>query len=322
MADLKSFIFLGDILGIDNQSEIHLFDDYTFKKANDFQINIIKNNIEKFEDIFHFGMNRFEHEKKPNNKNGHTYKALNKKDWNYYIIEHSKIKMDKNLPIVLKLSQLDLTILFEVSYNKSTSGNNLMGISWQQLKLMNFFIDSRFHNMQIKNITNEHQKEIISIWENLKTFNKLIDKFDFIDKALNDFLELSNISKESPFRILGYFSIFELLLTTHRYRTPDNSSLNHQLQKKINLLNNQFENKIDFKKYFKGPDTNTLETIIYKLYQYRNDIAHGNQPDFEGDLTLLRYNRDNISSFLNDLLKKILTYGIQEPQLLKDLKEC
>ena len=151
-------------------------------------------------------------------------------------------------------------------------------------------------------------------------FDKL--KFPLISKALVDFVDIKDISERSSFKVLSYFSVLELLLTTYRPRSSNDSSLSSQLRNKISLLNNQFKNKIDIKAYFKGSDTNTLETIIEKLYQYRNDIAHGNLSDFEKDLRILKNQKQMIIPFLHDLLKRILMFSLEQPQLISDLKAC
>ena len=133
---------------------------------------------------------------------------------------------------------------------------------------------------------------------------------------------IKDISKQSPFKILSCFAILELLLTTYKSRTSNENSLTHQLQKKIALLNNLFNNKIEINNYFKGSDTNTLETIIEKLYQYRNDIAHGNSSNFEKDLRILKDQQNKILPFLMELLRQVLIISLEKPQFVNDLKEC
>lgn len=320
----KSFIFLGDLIDIDGQKSIRLFDDYILKKANKTQIKYIKNHIDSYSNILSFNVNRYEFESKPNGKNKRSFYHLDEKKWNYWVIEHTKVQMDKNIPIILGLSKLDLTVLFEVVYGgiMLTTGKETPGITSRELKTINFFHDNRFYDMVMKKIKNQDKNEIQEIYRLITNFNKERNSYGFIDKALGDFIKLADISVHSPFKILSYFSILELLLTTYKPRTSNDNSLSSQLRKKVNLLNNQFDEKIDIKKYFKGSDSNTIDTIIGKLYQYRNDIAHGNKSDFEKELQILKDEKDNIQSFLRSLLKKVLIYSIKEPQLVKDLKEC
>ena len=136
-------------------------------------------------------------------------------------------------------------------------------------------------------------------------------------------LSVSKIFPKAPLLgILSCFSILELLLTTFRSRNSTDSSLSHQLKKKLTLLNNQVENKVEVSKYFNGPDTLTLEIMIEKLYQYRNDVAHGNLSDFENDLQILKNQRDSVLPFLNTVIKNTLVFALRNPQIVTDLKEC
>jgi hypothetical protein len=272
----------------------------------------------------YFNINRYEYDPKPNPNGEYTFHPLEKKEWNYWVIEHSKSQMDKKLHLVLGLSQIDLTVLFDGVYNGVTSmdGKEVPAIDDKKLTTVHFFLNTRNQIDKKKKMKNEDIEEIREIHSLLTTFYKHREKDAFINKALDDFIKLQELSEQSPFKILDYFSILELLLTTYKPKVSHDSSLNNQLQKKINLLNNQLKNKIDFTNFFKGPDTNTIETIIDKLYQYRNDIAHGNKSDFENELKILKNKKDNISEFLRTLLKKILIHAIKEPQLIKDLKEC
>jgi len=107
-----------------------------------------------------------------------------------------------------------------------------------------YFHDDEFMNglmPVVKQIDEKVIIELTEIKEALAVFQR--SKFPFIDKALNDLLNIKDISVQSPFKILAYFSILELLLTTFRPRSND-SSLSHQLKKKIALVNNQLKDKI------------------------------------------------------------------------------
>ncbi len=319
----KSFLFLGDVIKLNGKNKTSLFDGYTIKKPNEEQIGIIKRHIDNYISIISF-VNRFEHRQIPNKNGGHKYELLDEIDWNYWIIEHDAIQMDRKVPIVLSLSTLDLTVLFEGIYLRSgmLSSKANLGILGQELTMINFFHDNSFDKASEKALTELHRKELKKIHACVTAFESKKPEYDFIDKALQDFLRLKEISNQSPFKVLSYFSVLELLLTTFKARGSNDSSISSQLQKKINLINNQLDNKIDFQSFFKGGSSNTLETIIEKLYRYRNDIAHGTKSDFESELKVLKNGKGNILEFLNLLLKKILLKSIEEPQLIKDLKEC
>lgn len=321
----NSFFFIGDLIESDIKLPIHLFDNFYLNRANNEQIRFIKSNVDHYVDLLPIKINKYESSFTLNKKDGYAINDLENPNKKYFIIEFPEIQAKKPLPLIFSLSAIDLSLLFESSvvFKDSKSGQNVYGTFQSQLRTVNYFIDN--HSIlgvlpEIKKITPLAIREVQEIHLKLNQFNA--DEYPFIQKALNDFISIKDISKNSPFKILSCFAILELLLTSYKTRGLNGNSISHQLKKKINLLNNQFEEKIDFQKYFKGPDTNTLETIIEKLYQFRNDIAHGNFSDFESELKVLKNNTTNILDFLVSILKKILIVAIEFPQLVKDLKEC
>ena len=321
------FSFIGDLITTDEQLQlpIKLFDGFYLKKASPEQITIIRNFITSHSHSTAFSdhHNKYQTTYTKNDKDGYNLNPItNIDDWKYCVIEYSKINASATLAIqpVLSLSSLDLTILFEVMmWHATTDGGYVPGIGQMRLRTLNYIHDTECEcPPQTKTITNQSIEELNCINSLLSQFDKT--RFPFIDKALADFASIKDISKQSPFKILSCFSTLELLLTTYRRSKTDSLSL--QLKKKINLLNNQFENKIEIQNYFKGSDQNTLETLVGKLYDYRNDIAHGNSSDFENDLQILGNSKENILSFLLELLRRILIFALKQPQLVADLKAC
>lgn len=321
----RSYLFIGDLIETDEQLPLNLFDDFFLQRATTEQQRVIKHFIDSYIDILTFKINKYESTYAKNDKSSYDIVPMEDTDWKYYVIEHTQRQAKQQLQLILSLSSLDLTVLFEAVFMgvNTTAGTSVPGVMQFQLRTLNYFHDTQFNSFPLpetKKITKQSLEELSKINLLLSHFDKI--KFPLIDKALTDFVSIKDISERSPFKVLSCFSVLELLLTTYRPRTSSDSSLSNQLQKKINLLNNQFEDKIDFQAYFNGSDTNTLETVIEKLYQYRNDIAHGNLSNFEKDLQIFKSQQKNILPFLLDLLKRILITSLQRPQLISDLKEC
>lgn len=321
----NSYIFIGDLIDTNEQLPLSLFDGFSLKRASAEQQGIIKHFIVNYIDILTFKINKYESSYIKNDKGGYNIVPMEETEWKYFVIEHTKQQAKQQFQLILSLSSLNLTVLFEAVFMgvNTTAGASIPAITQFELRTINYFYDTQFDSSPLpetKRITKQSLEELNTINSLVSDFDKI--KFPFIDKALTDFVSIKDISERSPFKVLSFFSILELLLTTYRPRTSSDSSLSNQLQKKINLLNNQFENKIDIQTYFKGSDTNTLETVIEKLYQYRNDIAHGNLSDFEKDLKIFQNQQKNILPFLLDLLRRILIISLQRPQLISDLKEC
>jgi hypothetical protein len=319
----KSFIFLGDIIDPAELTKFSITDDYELTKANEEQILYIKTNIDNYSRLFSHGANRFEYEKIPT-ENGFTYNPLDESQWKYWVIETPFINRETEFSLALSLCEADLTDLFHGHYvgAMTTTGREVPGIQGRGLTTVNFFTDNQLYDLKVKKLVDSDILDIRNIYSSLQNFKNVKSDYEFIDKCLQDYSKIQDISKQSPFRLLSYFAILEHLLTTNKSRNEN--SINQQLQKKINLLNNQFEKPIDITDYFSGSDTNTIETIVAKLYQYRNDIAHGNKSDFEKELVLLKNSKSRIPEFLKMLVKRILLYTLTgtEYKLIKDLREC
>jgi hypothetical protein len=157
------------------------------------------------------------------------------------------------------------------------------------------------------------------LFDKLKTFETVKNDFPKIDKALDDFLQIQHISKFSPFKILSYITIFELLLSDYDPKNQNNTRISEQLKEKLHSINERSESKIEVKKYFKGPDTLNLKNIIFKLYSYRSNIAHGKEHDLNDDLQIFKGKRDEILRFLRDLLKNVIKYALDEPKAITEL---
>lgn len=168
------------------------------------------------------------------------------------------------------------------------------------------------------NLTEKAQKEILK--HLLVSHNK---EFEFIDKALNYFGLLNRLPEDSELKTLGYFIILESLLT-HKPDPKDiTESLTRQIKTKIALLNNRFEKRLDFQKFFGFDKTKFDEKkIMATLYNYRSNIAHGSESDFsDKNLNLLK-SPELAKEFIFILTQKVLVYALKEPQLMVDLKNC
>lgn len=321
---VKSFAFFGDILAPIGK-EVSLFGNYVLTKPTKDELDYIKQHTDRLQQLAGLTINRYECARKPTTKKDHsTYDPLPQKDWRYYVVKHNETQLNRIFPLVTGLSQMDLTVLMEGVYAdfKTTSGKKFPEMLHSPLKAVNFFLDNQLMDCDLKSFGKKDLAEMEYIHKGLIEFEKRKQDFNFISKALDDFLTLQSISNSSPFKILNYFSIFELLMTTYRPGRSQESTLNSQLQNKLTLINNRLPVPIDVKHYFKGPDTLTLEIILAKLYEYRNNIAHGNESDFDKDLQIIGSNRTIKIQFLRNLLKAVLIVAICEPVLIRDLKKC
>lgn len=314
----KPFLFLGDLLKSEAQLDYKISEHFHLRRANKEQIVAIKEILKKFLNVTYLNINPYETIKEKNiESGGYSHYNLYEKDWNYSILEHNQSQVSNELQLALSLSSLNLNPLFE---KVRIQNNTLSGTLNKGIIEVIFFLDHQF-DLPEKLVAKENIDEIEEIHELIKNIIK-DDKHKIVFKAANDYSQVRKISKDSPFKIISYIAILELLLTSYKPNHGNDKSISQQLKNKIQLINNSLKSKIPFDKYFNGPDTNTIGTIVEMLYLYRNDISHGNEPDFDKTLFPLKKNKDNIPAFLDLLVREVIVYSLRFPQLIKDLKEC
>lgn len=57
------------------------------------------------------------------------------------------------------------------------------------------------------------------------------------------------------------------------------------------------------------------------MYSYRSIVTHGGKPEFTGELQVLGGHSVALK-LVEETTKKVVRYAPEEPQLIKDLKEC
>lgn len=310
----RAFVFIGDLLSVKEAGPLNVINGYYLKKADLSQIEIIKQSINSLGNQHQF-CKRFELRAIGGDNRGYTFEPLEPTEWNYWIIEHKHLQADTNFYIALTLSEVDLHPLFEIVFKTKHSGPSKL---YNLVAYNNFVIESSFE-FGSKQITRAEISNIREVYLLIQNLERVKEKFSYIYKALIDFSYLRLISNLTSFKVVGMFSIIESLIV-HNPQKGD-SSITQQLMSKIALLNNRFTEKIDYRDYFKGPDTLTLQKVVEKLYSYRSDIAHGDFSDFSKDLQVITDSKQS-NSFLYSLVKKIVTHSLKEPQLIHDLKLC
>jgi len=140
-----------------------------------------------------------------------------------------------------------------------------------------------------------------------------------IKSLISQYTELLGYDHASHLRLLGYFSIIENMITHAPEPKDPYDSIGRQIRSKIALLNNRFSEQIDYQHYF-GSEANP-KTIWKRLYEYRSSIAHGSEANFNGNLKLLK-NRTNAREFVISVVKQLLRHALDEPELIRDIKQC
>ena len=129
---------------------------------------------------------------------------------------------------------------------------------------------------------------------------------------------LKALGRDSRLRFLGYFAVLEALLTHAPDPKDPYDSITRQVKKKIALLNNQWPDSLDYTP-FAGIPPDKLWT---RMYSYRSAIAHGDEPNLSsGELTVLK-NHETALRLLVNTVKAVMRYALDEPLLLRDLRDC
>ncbi|MBL4587336.1 MAG: hypothetical protein JKX84_09820 [Flavobacteriales bacterium] len=302
MSDLptsKTWLLLGGMIETDVKSQIKLAEGFVLKKANIDQQNMIRQFLAS-----HVG----------------NFASIAKRKWTHWLVECDGLQQNRDMETALLLSKVHALVLARFEYAPEFGFNSPTPI-WQGLRMANFLHSNIARKMPVLRFDRFAVQEVNEIHQLLAHFDKEV--FPFISKAIGDFLYSTDISETSPFRLLSYFTIIEQLLTTDNSRRKDFKSLRSQIKTKVNLVNNQLSEPIVPSDYLKVPNTDTIETLVDKLYTYRNDIAHGNRPDFEGKLSVIKRNdREAVLVFVRVITQTILKYALKKPELVRDLKAC
>ena len=129
--------------------------------------------------------------------------------------------------------------------------------------------------------------------------------------------QLKRLPYHSPLRFLGYFAILESLLTHAPKPSDPYDSITRQVIKKLTLLDHRWTPKIDYTPFGDAKP----EKVWSRLYSYRSRVAHGGEPDFDGELSVLK-NKETALKIVKETTKAVIRQALLEPQLLLDLREC
>lgn len=326
-----NYIFIGDRIEFEGSDTFDLGFNHTLRRPTEFEVEEIRKQIRSYFEITNSGyFNRYEQcEKKISDTNSTFHRIEKIEDFKYSVIEQPMDWMlyHESLDIGFNISKFDFTQIFNFRYatqeNRETGKQELSkyGGSGKMLSrsMYNYF-DEYSADFKVKIINKSITDKFIKLHEEVKEFLDKKDEFQHVYKALKDFKAHKEISNKSPFKLIVLIACLEGLLTDGG---PNRiTSINRQLQTKINLINNRCSQPIDFKNYIKGPDTLTLEKVIESIYAYRSKIAHGDVLEFKKALAILEHIEfAEILEFVLDLSKSIFEFSINEPKLIVDLKQ-
>jgi hypothetical protein len=310
----SSYIFFLNLREVTTDMPVEIVPNYTLQKATTKQIVKIK------EILFPFISQHVNHGKAlpyeidrhyPEGLDGgYTPIPLEEKHWNYYLVKCNEDELGQAFYDAITLSSQELICAF-------TAYQDFQGYGCDPSILHHTFseVDLRWNQLSVS-IDQEYLLKIRSLHKKLQNHdNTILNLKDYISQ----FRRLGGIDHGSLLRFLGYFSIIESLLSHAPKPTDPYDSITRQVLTKFSLLNNRFIQQIDYEGFF-GREINP-ETIWKKLYNFRSQIAHGSHADFRSDLQILK-SKANAIGFIIHVVKRLLVHGLDEPSLIRDIKNC
>lgn len=215
----------------------------------------------------------------------------------------------------MNLAHHSLDIGFQLFYAENDQEGISIGMQFGPARVVDHFSISSPNAVVPMSIGQEDIEEIREI---SRLYAELPKDYEQIHHAVRNFELLKQIPETSELLVIGYFAIIESLVA-HKPRGPENlDSTTHQVAAKLALLQKRFAKPVVSADFFGDVQEKKVWT---KLYAFRSDLAHGNIPDFQKELRVLK-DRATVTRFLKNTLKCLIVLAMKEPEFVADLKQC
>ena len=302
-----------NIVGIVGAAESEIIPGHILRKATKDEIEIIKEILTE-----HNGRmaGKYFYPWEMVDKGGGVFDDAPESDWKYFVIAFPGANVGINrLEQALVLLDSGLRIGFTVMTCGSRRAVGLhAGRLFQALQENSWAIQANSTAEQFVTFDVKHSSQIGELVEQVsKQPTTALD----IPKVCQQLLNLQALDANSDVAFLGYFSVLESLLVHKPDPKDPTDSITRQVRKKIMLLDNRWNPKLDYSIFGKCKP----EAIWGNMYGLRSAIAHGDTPNFKNDLKNLK-DRTIARSFLIRTVRAIARHALLEPQLVADLREC
>jgi len=312
---MNSFAFVLNVASLEVEN-LTLAPGQVLRRAQADEIEVIKSTIDRFNGGLHSFVGFTPWEGKLPFVAGKRIEILPESEWRYFIIaiegSHQTLT---DIQQASDLAPTELEIGFVVLFTFPGSPGGFVfhpGRLYQALEDCNQAAYGL--NLQsLVHVTERVARDIADLCAKLRCADRRLIDVKALAARIGD---LKLLPSRSPLIFLGYFAILESLLSHPPKSSDPYDFVIRQVKTKIALLNNRFDRKIDYSKFSGAP----AETIWAKMYNYRNCLAEGTTPTFEGDLAILASHAQALG-LLKRTVKAIVRQALIEPQLLLDLKE-
>ncbi len=243
----------------------------------------------------------------------------NPKEWRHAVIECTDINISfwhVNLAFSVSCADLRMGVIYFKNNCYTTTF-----VEFPMLHVRNplgaMFVD---HKLPSINDLPEIRQNISYVINNM--YNNFPSE---ITKILGLFASLDNLPDSSQLKVLGYFAVIEGLLSHAPQNSDRMDSIQKQLIRNINLLNNRLKligREISFGVF----GETKMDKVLNKFYGYRSAIAHGSDTQSSlNDINNIRLGSTTtdhlwVHDWLREMTKKLLVEAIIEPRLVTDLK--
>lgn len=207
------------------------------------------------------------------------------------------------------LTHLELQVGFTAIRIKEAEGR-----TWDPLRLSQILDDAMHGFLPFVDVSRNDVEEIRKIHSQLIHHDNSQLNLQALAGQIG---QLKGFPRTSPLRFLGYFALLESLLTHIPKPSDPYDSITRQVKKKLALLNRRFPRSIDYAP-FGGAEA---DTVWAKMYAYRSQLAHGGNPQFNGEFQAL-LNYETALALIKETVKAVTRQALTEPQLILDLREC
>jgi hypothetical protein len=240
-----------------------------------------------------------------------TIERAPESEWRYYVLSfRGNNAVVEELEMAANLSPIEL----EFGFTLISAVPGARGLLLNANRLFHVLESAGMDAGFFVNPSHANLEEVRHIHSQLQQDDRELDEIKRIARRVTD---LKGFPHRSPLQFLGYFAVLEALLTHNPKPGDPYDSITRQIKKKIALLNNRFESTLDYSPFGNAAP----EKIWAKMYEYRSQLAHGGNPEFTGDLSLLG-NHEQAFKLLKETVKAVIRQALSEPRLLLDLREC